>query len=137
MAPGCDDSRKLIALVSEMTPGSPWTFRYPSSHPAFVVELGQAAEGGAGPDADIVAFHTACPHMGCPLGLKNTEALTEGRLGPCSCHQSTFDLRFKGRQIYGRATQNLVRVLLEVVGDQVYATGIEGVPFGSALRPTT
>ena len=131
---GCGEVQAPIASLSSLKVGESVPFMYPDSHPAFLVKLGAVAEGGIGPDADIVAFHTACPHMGCPLPVGNAEAITRGELGPCACHQSTFDLRAHGRQIYGRASQNLVRVLLEIQGDDIYAVGIEGLPFGEALR---
>ena len=130
---GCTE-RTLVVALDELEDGVSRTFHYPPQHSAFIVKLGQPAEGGIGPDADIVAFHLACPHMGCPLGVTDAEALSNGVLGPCGCHQSTFDLRFGGRQIYGRASQNLVRVLLEYDFVNIFAVGIEGVPFGEAMR---
>jgi len=72
--------------------------------------------------------------MGCPLPLHDKRLLGAGELGPCACHRSTFDMRYKGRQLFGRATQNLVRVQLEMRGNYVYAIGIEGRPFGEATR---
>ncbi len=130
---GCDEPT-LVASISNLQEGVAVPFRYPPQHPAFIVKLGQPAEGGIGPDADIIAFHVACPHMGCPLPIADQSAVGQGRLGPCRCHQSTFDLRHLGRQIIGRASQNLVRVLLESDGTQIYAVGIAGTPFGEPLR---
>ncbi len=72
--------------------------------------------------------------MGCPLISLDPVALAAGVFGPCTCHGSTFDLAAHGRQIHGRATQNLVRVELTVSGDEIYATGIVGLPFGEAIR---
>lgn len=130
---GCTE-RELVVAIDRLEDGVALLFRYPPAHPAFIVKLGQPAEGGVGPDGDIVAFHTACPHMGCPLAVTDMSGILEGRLGPCGCHQSTFDLRFSGRQIYGRASQNLVRVVLEADSAYVYAIGIEGTPFGEPMR---
>ena len=64
--------------------------------------------------------------------VKEELVLGKGEFGPCVCHFSRFDLRMSGRQIEGRATQRLVRVNLELEGGELYATGIEGVPFGEA-----
>lgn len=128
-AGGCTP-RQSIAKASELVIGVAQAFEYPAGHPAFVVRLEGPAEHGVGAGADLVAFHLACPHMGCPLGTSDATAMKAGRLGPCACHQSLFDMRFSGRQIYGRATQNLVRVLLEVEANEVFAVGIEGTPFG-------
>ena len=115
--------------------GVPFDFRYPEArHEAFVVRLGGDAEAGVGPGGDIVAFLRACPHMGCSLSEVDTRA---GTLGPCVCHFSLFNLKRGGTQIYGRATQNLVRVLLEVVDEggeaMIHAYGLTGLPYGEAL----
>ena len=124
-------TRTWVASVSSLEGGQSIRFEYPSGHDAFVVRLEVSAEGGAGEDAAIVAFHQACPHMGCPLS-PTAESATTGELGPCGCHQSRFDMRSSGRQIEGRATQGLVRVILEVEDGEIYALGIEGTPFGEA-----
>jgi anaerobic selenocysteine-containing dehydrogenase len=39
--------------------------------PGIIVKLGRKVEGGVGPDGDIVAFSTLCPHKGYPLGYGN------------------------------------------------------------------
>jgi arsenite oxidase small subunit len=127
----------LVGSVSGLTVGEPVAFEYPTGHAAILLKVEKPAELGSGGGADLVAYHVACPHMGCPIPATDTENLSKGILGPCPCHESTFDMCARGRQIYGRATQNLVRVLLEVQGDDVYATGVEGLPFGEPLRATT
>ena len=123
-------TRFWVTSLGEVEAGTV-TFEYPPGHQAFILKLGQSAEGGLGADADIVAFHSACPHMGCPLSPAG-DSLSAGELGPCGCHQSRFDMRLGGRQIEGRATQGLVRVLLEIEDGEIYATGVEGTPFGEA-----
>jgi arsenite oxidase small subunit len=127
--------RVRVASLGELDGGGLVDFAYPEArHQAFAVKLGVAAEGGVGPDRDVVAFHRACPHMGCLLTVVDAGA---GTLGPCACHFSLFDLKRGGAQVYGRATQNLVRVLLEVRDEGgesiVYASGLEGLPYGEAL----
>lgn len=128
------DSGLRIASMSELAVGIGVAFTYPNPHAAILVRLAGPAEHGVGPEQDIVAYHVACPHMGCPLVSLDAEALGRGEFGPCVCHESTFDLAHHGRQIYGRASQDLVRVVLEVRGDDVYAVGIVGLPFGEAVR---
>ncbi len=125
------DTRTLVIAANKLRDGQSTDFEFPEGHQAFVAKLGVSAEGGLGSDADIVAFHKACPHMGCPL-MPDTDALGRGELGPCACHHSRFDLRMSGRQIVGRATQRLVRVTLELDGGELFATGVEGIPFGEA-----
>ena len=123
-------TRFWVTSLAEVEAGSV-TFEYPPGHKACVVKLGQSAEGGVGADADIVVVHHESPHMGCPLS-PGGDSLTKGELGPCGCHQSRFDLRGSGRQIEGRASQGLVQVLLQIEDGEIYATEIEGTPFGEA-----
>ena len=49
--------------------GRPQTFEYPegSGIDNVLVRLGTQAGLGVGPDSDIVAFTTVCPHMGSSL----------------------------------------------------------------------
>ena len=126
--------RARVGSVSALAVGEPVNFSYPEPHAAILVRLAKPAEGGVGPNSDIVAFHVACPHMGCALAPG--DELASGVFGPCGCHGSAFDLRAQGRQLYGRASQNLVQVQLEVSGDDIFAVGIVGLPFGEAVAET-
>lgn len=120
-----------VANLTEVT-NEPLDFEYPKGHAAFVVKLGRAAEHGVGRERDIVAFHRACPHRGCAIGLVDSR---RGELGPCPCHASTFDLTCSGVQVYGMASQNLVQVVLDLRdGGELYAVGIVGLPYGEAVR---
>jgi arsenite oxidase small subunit len=112
----------------------PLDFEYPPGHQAFIVKLGRPANGGVGPDGDIVAFHRACPHRGCAIGDVD---LQRGELGPCPCHMSTFDLASGGLQVFGVASQNLVQVVLEERDSGgIHAVGLVGVPYGEPPRKT-
>lgn len=129
-------SRTAVATLDELAAG-PVEFELPGVGPCFVAELDGPVEDGQGPDASIVAFSSLCPHMGCPIEVAAVDAAT-GRFGPCRCHQSLFDLRRKGTMVRGRASANLARVELEVVGDTVYATGTtRGLAFGAPLTIAT
>ena len=118
-----------VVRADELAVGLPVDFAYPEPrHAAFAVRLGGRAAGGVGPAGDIVAFQRACPHMGCRIERVDAE---RGTFGPCECHQSLFDLRRGGAQIYGRATQNLVQIRLELSDDgTLCAVGLEGCPYG-------
>lgn len=119
--------------IRDLRVGLPLPLTYPEGHSGFVIKLGTPLPTGVGPDGDIVAYHSACPHMGCTLTQIDAEA---GTLGPCACHSSLFDLRRDGVQIYGRATQNLVRVRLVVDDDgTITPVGLTGQPYGEALDP--
>lgn len=122
-----------IAALDELRIGEAVEFEYPPGHPALAVRVDGQALGGVGPGEDVVAFHRACPHMGCPLPIKDLIRLAKGELGPCFCHRSLFDIRQGGRQIVGRASQDCVQVRLAVVDGDLYAVGHEGLPFGDPL----
>ncbi len=121
--------RLRVAGVSELVEGNPLDFRYPlEEHNNFLVKLGIKGDLGVGPGEDVVAFNYLCSHMGCPLNgsYKHDYKM----LGPCPCHFSRFDLSKSGMLILGQATQSLPQILLEVQGDEIFATGVTGLVFG-------
>ena len=123
--------RKKIATLSELKNDTPITFRYPedSIHFSnFIVKLNAEAGKGVGVHNDIVAFNSFCPHMGGPLtGVYNKEYKVAG---PCPLHLTTFDLTRHGMVISGHATQSLPQILLEIEGNNIYATGVLGLVYG-------
>jgi arsenite oxidase small subunit len=124
-------SRKRLAAVSDLAGGEPQTFDYPGEgQKNFLLKLEAGAQGGVGPDGDIVAFSYLCTHMGCPLvGQYKPEHKV---LGPCPCHFTTFDLRQNGMVVLGQATQNLPQIALEVEDGEIFATGMSGLIYGAA-----
>lgn len=125
-----DFGSQWVAELEDLLDGDVVDFEYPEGHAAFAVRLAVPGRDGVGPRGDVVAFHRACPHQGCPL----TEIdATAGKVGPCACHLSEFDLMSGGSQLTGRASTPLVQVLLEVREHDVFAVGIRGVPFGEAF----
>ena len=123
--------RKFIAKLSDLKLDEPVDFTYPDegAHAdSMVVRMGTRAGGGIGPDQDVVAFNYACTHQGGSLFgsyKKDTKSL-----GACPLHLSTYDLTRHGILISGQAYQSLPQVLLELDGDDIYATGIFGLIFG-------
>ncbi len=123
--------RKLISSLSKLKVDEPTIFKYPDegrNSISLVVKLGEEAGGGIGPDMDIVAFNTLCTHMGGYMS--STYLADEKVLGPCPFHQSTFDLTRHGIIVAGHATESLPQVLLELDGDNIYATGLIGLIYG-------
>jgi arsenite oxidase small subunit len=125
--------KKKIARLSLLKQDEPVNFEYPpEAHPElrsnFIVKLGELAGGGVGPHQDIVAFNYFCTHMGGPLqGQYKKE---HKAIGPCSFHLTTFDLTKHGMVIAGHATESLPQIVLEVEGDDIYATGVMGLIYG-------
>lgn len=123
--------RKFVAKLSDLKLDQPIDFTYPDegAHAdSMIVRMGTRAGGGIGPDEDVVAFNYACTHQGGSLFgsyKKDTKSL-----GACPLHLSTYDLTRHGILISGQAYQSLPQVLLELEGDDIYATGIFGLIFG-------
>lgn len=61
----------------------------------------------------IVAYSKLCTHVGCPVGLYQSE---RGLL-LCPCHQSTFDVYDGARPVFGPAARSLPQLPLDVDGD--------------------
>ena len=121
--------RVKVATLSGLSDGDVIDFKYPTEQsPVSLVKLGRRADGGIGPDADVVAFGTDCTHMGCPLA--GTFKVEYGILGPCGCHFTTFDLGRRGSVVLGQATENLPQILLDLDGDDIYAVGTLGILYG-------
>jgi len=123
--------RKVIGKLSELKPGEAVPFNYPwedANSANFLIMLDGPAGGGVGPDENVVAFNSFCPHQGGPLaGQFHGD---KGIAGPCPLHWTTFDLNRHGMVISGHATQGLPQITLELDGDDIVATGVMGLIFG-------
>jgi arsenite oxidase small subunit len=121
--------RAPLIKLSELKTGEPVAFNYPlEDQPNMIVKLGEPAQGGVGPDKDIVAFSVLCTHMGG--SLRGRYRHDSKAMGPCPFHFSTFDLTKGGTPVHASATQNLPQVKLNVEGDQIYAEGMNGLIYG-------
>ena len=95
--------------MKDLKVDEPVKITYPDDDsPGVLLKLGRRVEGGVGPDGDIVAFSTLCPHKGFPLTLARRQILN------CPGHYSRFDCEKGGQQIFGHATQNLPQFRLRV-----------------------
>lgn len=132
--------RRKVGRLSALKAGQPVAFQYPFKHPNctnYLYLLSAPAGGGIGPGRDVVAFNSMCPHQGGPLDGK-LQARHQV-LGPCPLHLSTFDLTRHGMVVSGHATESLPQVVLELQGDDIYATGVMGLVYGfhhNQARPT-
>ena len=116
-----------LANISELEVDQPLDIAYPDADsPGVLIKLGRPAENGVGPDGDIVAFSTLCPHKGFGLlYVASDQSLN------CPGHYSRFDCEKGGQQIWGQATQNLPQFQLRVdaQGD-IYAEGVDELIYG-------
>jgi len=123
-----------VAQISDLTPNQPVTFNYPlDNEPNLLVKLGRKADGGVGPDGDIVAFSGICQHLGCIFGFQsqgtspqcNSSYTADRPVGYCCCHGSVFDLTHGATVIAGPSPRSQPQVILEVDSSgNVFATGM-------------
>ena len=116
-----------LANVADLVVDQPLDIYYPDDDsPGVLLKLGAPGEGGVGPDGDIVAFSTMCPHKGFGLIYVAADKSLD-----CPGHYSRFDCERGGFQIWGQATQNLPQFRLRVddQGD-IYAEGVDELLYG-------
>jgi len=105
----------------------PVDIAYPDqASPGVLLKLGKAVESGAGPDNDVVAFSTMCPHKGFPLSYN-----AKSRTLNCPGHYSVFDCEAGGQEVWGQATQNLPQFTLRVDDKgNIFAEGVDELLYG-------
>lgn len=127
--------RKKIGQLSALKDGETVSFNYPNDGElsnCMLVKTGEKSGGGLGEGQDVVAFSGRCTHMG---GSLDGEYKPEHKVaGPCSLHLTTFDLTRHGMVVAGHATQALPQILLELAGDDIYATGVVGLLYGNSMN---
>jgi arsenite oxidase small subunit len=116
-----------LANVSQLKPNAPLDINYPDrGSPGVLIKLGTRVTGGVGPDGDIVAFSTMCPHKGFPLSYAAADKTLN-----CPGHYSRFDCERGGLQIVGQATQNLPQFTLRVAANgDIFAEGVDELIYG-------
>jgi arsenite oxidase small subunit len=116
-----------LANVRDLKVNQPQDITYPDADsPGVLLKLGSRVEAGAGPDGDIVAFSTLCPHKGFPLNYGPADKTLS-----CPGHYSRFDVEKGGLQIFGHATQNLpqFRLVVDQNGD-INAVAVDELIYG-------
>ena len=100
-----------ITSLDVMPIGTSLLFQYPTAdEPCVLVRLGER---------DLVAYSQECTHLSCAVIPRPEQGVLR-----CPCHEGLFDLR-SGQPIAGPPNRPLPRIVLEVRGRDVYATGIE------------
>lgn len=120
--------RKSLGTATRLKVGEPVAFTFPdASSPCTLIKLGAPAEGGVGPDRDIVAYSSMCTHMGCPVSYDAKSGCFK-----CPCHYSTFDAEKGGQLVCGQATEKLPRIVLhyDERNGAVTAVAVEGLLYG-------
>ena len=102
---------RRIASTADIPVGGSLVFEYPNAHDTAV--LVRVAE------TEFVAFSQKCTHLSCAVIPKPEEGVFH-----CPCHEGVFDLR-TGRVVAGPPPRPLPRILIEIRGAEIYATGVE------------
>jgi len=116
-----------LGNIADLVVNEPLDISYPDADsPGVLLKLGQAVEGGAGPDGDIVAFSVLCPHKGWLMSYNAGDKTLN-----CPGHHSRFDCESGGQQIWGHATNNLPQFQLRVDdAGEIYADGVDELIYG-------
>ncbi len=100
-----------IASLGDLPVGGSIAFRYPTQDdPCLLVRLD---------DRELVAFSQKCTHLSCAVIPRPAEGIFY-----CPCHEGRFDVK-TGVPIAGPPRRPLPRVLLDVRGSEIFATGLD------------
>ncbi len=124
-----------VANVKDIQESVPISFYYPlTDQPNMLIKLGVKAQGGVGPDGDIIAFSQICQHLGCLYAFVetgsspacNSSYKASGPIGYCCCHGSRYDLTEGAKVIGGPAPRPVPQVILyyDATTGNIWATGM-------------
>jgi Rieske Fe-S protein len=102
---------RRIASIDDVAVGATLVFSYPGEHdPCVLVRLSAS---------ELVAYSQQCTHLSCAVIPRPEQGVLH-----CPCHEGLFDLR-TGAPRAGPPRRPLPRILLEIRGRDIYATGVE------------
>lgn len=116
-----------LANLKDLKINQPIDINYPDAEsPGVLVKLGRKLANGVGPDQDVVAYSTLCPHKGFRLIYDVADKTLN-----CPGHYSRFDAELSGQQIFGMCNQNLPQfsLYLDDKGD-IFADGADELIYG-------
>jgi arsenite oxidase small subunit len=126
--------RVKVAQLSDLQVNQPVLFNYPlDNEPNILVKLGQKAEGGIGPEEDIIAFSALCQHLGCVYAFQATGTSPKcdssyqaaSPVGYCCCHGSVFDFLHHAQLVSGPSPRAQPQVIFEIDDSgNIYAVGM-------------
>jgi nitrite reductase/ring-hydroxylating ferredoxin subunit len=102
---------RKIASLSALPVGSSLVFQYPDPHDNCLL-IRVASD-------KLLAYSQKCTHLSCAVVPRVEEGVLR-----CPCHEGVFDL-YTGRRIAGPPPRPLPRIVIDVRGNDVYATGVE------------
>ncbi len=102
--------RQLIGKVSDLPVGASQTFTYPRQEDlCLLIHLSQG---------QFVAYSRRCTHLSCPVDYQ-----AQNNRIFCPCHNGAFNEE-TGAVLQGPPRRPLPKIVLEVRGDEIYATGV-------------
>lgn len=102
---------KRIASLDDLAPGAVLVFHYPEEDDNCILVRTEQDQ--------LLAYSQKCTHLACAVVPRPEEGVIH-----CPCHEGYFDLD-TGRPVAGPPQRPLPRILLEVRGRDIYATGVE------------
>ncbi len=101
----------LVASVHDVPVGGAKLFSYPTAHdPCLLIRLSEDR---------FVAYSQKCTHLSCPVTFKAKENEFF-----CPCHAGRFAVD-DGRVLGGPPQRPLPRILINVSGNEIWATGVQ------------
>ena len=105
-------ARMRVASLAALPVGSSLVFHYPGEHDNCIMVR---------PDEQtLVAYSQKCTHLATPV-----EPQVDRKCLHCPAHHGEFDLATGRARLPAPPRRPLPRIVLEVVGDEIYATGVE------------
>ncbi|MGH9685181.1 MAG: ubiquinol-cytochrome c reductase iron-sulfur subunit [Candidatus Acidiferrales bacterium] len=103
-------SARVIAQLGDIPVGGSSIFQYPTPNdPCILVRTGENA---------YVAYSRICTHKGCPVFYDSSQDALE-----CPCHGGLYSIT-DGSVLQGPPPRPLPRILIEVRGRDIVATGV-------------
>jgi nitrite reductase/ring-hydroxylating ferredoxin subunit len=111
LAKGQDDRARKIGMLSEIPVGGALTFAYPEQHDACILLRPRGKE--------LLAYSQKCTHLSCAVVPDHKNDCLH-----CPCHEGNFEIA-SGRPISGPPRRPLPKILVELRGEEIWATGVE------------
>jgi Rieske Fe-S protein len=110
-APDNTSSRTRLASIDDIPIGAAQTVAYPTEQdPCILIRTSERA---------LVAYSQKCTHLSCAVIPQVADDVIR-----CPCHEGLFDLA-TGRPLAGPPRRPLARVIIELRGNEIFASGVE------------
>jgi Rieske Fe-S protein len=106
--------RKRVGAIDEISVGEATGFSYPTDHdPCLLIRASKDL---------FYAYSSECTHLMCPVRPELDRNCLR-----CPCHEGYFEVE-TGRPTAGPPRRPLPKILLQIEGNDIYATGVEVHP---------